>query len=75
MHLESGDDVVILEGALVKVTDADELTRFADAYDAKYEFRPDVTDPAGAYYRLKARVAFAWREKDFPTSATRWVFD
>jgi nitroimidazol reductase NimA-like FMN-containing flavoprotein (pyridoxamine 5'-phosphate oxidase superfamily) len=76
MHLESGDDVVILEGRLEEVTDTDELNRFADAYEAKYEFRPDVTDPQwGIYYKLKARLAFAWREKDFPTSATRWVFE
>jgi pyridoxine/pyridoxamine 5'-phosphate oxidase len=76
MHLESGDDVVILEGTVEQVTDADELNRFADAYEAKYRFRPDVNDPDwGAYYKLGTRVAFAWREKDFPTSATRWVFD
>lgn len=73
-HLESGDEVVILEGPVHEVTDAALLTRFADAYEAKYRFRPDPHDAANAVYALRPRVAFAWREQDFPTSATRWRF-
>lgn len=74
VHLESGDEVVILEGT-VEPLDAERLGRFPDAYDAKYGFRPDVTDPASGFYRLRARVVYAWRERDYPQSATRWVLD
>lgn len=73
-HLESGDEVVVLEGPVHEVTDAALLARFADAYAAKYRFRPEPHDVANAVYALRPRVAFAWREQDFPTSATRWRF-
>ena len=43
VHLESGDDVVVLEGKPREVTDASLLALFADAYDAKYAVRPDTS--------------------------------
>src|SRR3954447_26810544 len=49
VHLESGDDVVILEGTAERVTDPSLRGRFADAYDAKYQMRPDV-GPAALVY-------------------------
>ena len=73
VHLESGDDSVILEGVAEPLTDASLLERYADAYEAKYQFRPDTSKPEGTYM-LRPRVAFGWRERDFPTSATRWRF-
>jgi general stress protein 26 len=36
MHLDSGDEVVLLEGDVEEPDDAATLTRFADAYEAKY---------------------------------------
>src|SRR6266571_4819758 len=74
VHLESGDEAVILEGTADRVTDQAELTRFADAYDSKYHYRPDPTNPDQGVYRLNVRTAFAWTEKDFLTSSTRWAF-
>ena len=73
-HLESGDETVILEGEAEDVRDPAALGRFADAYAEKYDFRPDPTDPASAVYRLRPRVAQTWRERDYPQTATRWVF-
>jgi len=72
VHLESGDDVVILEGVMETLSGTSSLKRFVDAYDAKYKVRPDVSD--APVYRLRPTAAFAWREKDYPTSATRWAF-
>jgi len=74
VHLESGDEVVILEGRLVEVHDPTELLPYADAYKEKYEFRPDPDDPGSLTFRLHLRVAFAWLESDFPRTATRWLF-
>jgi PPOX class probable F420-dependent enzyme len=71
VHLESGDDVVILEGAVELSRDTDVLTRVADAYEEKYAHRPGTT----ALYVLRPRVAQTWTEKDFARNATRWVFD
>jgi PPOX class probable F420-dependent enzyme len=74
VHLESGDEVVILEGVADVVTDLDQLTRFADAYEVKYHFRPDITDQQNVTYGVHPQVAFGWLEKDFPGGATRWKF-
>ena len=74
IHLESGDDVVIVEGVADPVSDPSTLLRFSDAYEKKYAFRPDPSTPSTGVYRVRARVAFAWRENDYPQSATRWRF-
>jgi hypothetical protein len=80
VHLESGDDVVILEGTVeiipVGQADAAWLGRYADAYSAKYDIKMDFAamgaDMAAALYRLHARTAFAWLESAFPSTATRF---
>ena len=74
MHLECGDNVVLLEGGVEEVGDIVLLARFADAYEAKYRFRPRTGNPAQVVYRLRPRTALSWREGDFPKSATRWRF-
>jgi PPOX class probable F420-dependent enzyme len=75
VHLESGDDVVIVEGTIERVADAGTLARFADDYDTKYAIRLDLTDPNYAVYRLRPRAAYAWEERTFPQSMTRWRFN
>jgi PPOX class probable F420-dependent enzyme len=74
VHLESGDEVVILEGVAEELTDMDRLTQFAEVYDAKYHFRPDIRDRTNVTYAVRPQVAFGWLEKDFPGGATRWIF-
>jgi hypothetical protein len=72
VHLESGDEVVILEGEIETLDakgDKDLLAALDKAYKAKYQF-PMVG--MGNIYRLKPQRVFAWREADFPGSATRW---
>jgi hypothetical protein len=69
VHLESGDEVVIVEGEVERI----ELTRAIDAaYHRKYGMHLiGFPGPAGIF-RLRAEVVMAWREKDFSSSATRW---
>lgn len=74
VHLESGDDAVIIEGTIEQVTDRATLTAFADVYNTKYQFRPDPDDPNGLTVRVVPSVANTWLERDFPNSATRWEF-
>lgn len=78
VHLESGDDVVILEGYAERVTHATFFVPVNQAYGDKYNFRPlegvDGDMPEDPYYALKPRVAFAWLEQDFISSATRYRF-
>jgi general stress protein 26 len=74
IHLESGDDVVILEGRFEELKDRALLKQFEDDYEKKYEFRPD-TKGSDPIYVLRPRVVLTWLEKDFVNSATRWTFE
>ena len=77
VHLESGDEAVIIEGSVEEVSDIELLTRIADATAAKYPPHKPEPDPGPsvAMYRLRPRLVFAWTEKDFPDTATRWEFE
>lgn len=74
VHLESGDDVAILEGVvedIESVTDADLAGRIIAAWDAKYgRLHPEPA--ARGIFRLRPRAARAWTR--FPDDATRWRF-
>jgi PPOX class probable F420-dependent enzyme len=73
VHLESGEDVVILEGVAEVVTDPDPglVERLFSSSSAKYG--TGSRDVAGSYV-VRPRVAFAWTE-GAPSTFTRWVFD
>ena len=76
IHLDSGDDVVILEGSAVEVDLADQSTvqPLDVASRAKYKM-PLMVTPEVVLYRVRPRVVLAWTERDFPNNATRWQFD
>ena len=79
VHLESGDDVLILEGTvqvLVK-PDRDLTTQIASAYTAKYKEAgyapsPDQWD-AGGLSELTPRSIIAWTS--FADDPTKWVLE
>lgn len=76
VHLESGSDVVILEGnASPIVLDLAMAQRLADASNAKYGygFTAESFMQLGMYFVLRPRVVFAW--KQFPQDVTRWELD
>ena len=73
VHLESGDETVILEGDVEEA--AGDLERYADAYEAKYAYRPSTVDETNVTYVLRPRAAQTWTESGFPRDATRWVFE
>jgi PPOX class probable F420-dependent enzyme len=74
VHLESGDEVAILEGVAAR-PDSFALDRFVDAYEDKYGHRIEPGERAMGIYRLPPGTVLAWREADYPRSATRWVFE
>lgn len=75
VHLESGDDVVIIEGVARLVTDKAEIAAIDAEYLKKYQMK--LTDAPGEPFicAIEPRVIFAWHEKDYPRSATRWRFE
>ena len=74
-HLESGDEVVIIQGRAEPVTDPAALETMKPLYAAKYTFEPDMTDPSSLYLRVVPQVVLAWHEASFPKTATRFEFD
>ena len=79
VHLESGDEVVILEGVVEVVVERMVLGRLYQLYGAKYAIAlgPQTPDDPGDYpytLRLRPQRALAWLESDFPGTATRWRF-
>jgi hypothetical protein len=74
VHLESGDEAVIVEGVA-------ELAPLPDGARAKYRDKyvdPETGDPfdpgGGDAYRVRPVKVLAWLEHDFVASASRWVF-
>lgn len=75
VHLESGDEAVIMEGVADDAELADgRHTRVVEAYASKYDMTPaDLPGPDG-WYTLAPTKAFAWLERDYPATATRFRF-
>lgn len=76
VHLESGDDTVILEGTVQPMIDKSLWPQIAKAYGAKYVvYQPDPnTDPESDWFIFKPHTVLAWQEKSFPGTATKWRF-
>jgi general stress protein 26 len=74
VHLESGDETVILEGLAEHVLDAELERRVDEVYGAKYDFTPDSSGESDPWFVLRPRRAYAWLERDYPGTATQFDF-
>jgi hypothetical protein len=82
VHLESGSEVVIVEGAAQAVADVSLVELVIAAYNEKYHWDVDPHDMPGPLYAVRPRVAFGWLSDDsgadrgaaFHGTATRWRF-
>lgn len=76
VHLESGEEAVILECVAEeeRLTDPALRTRMNAISRKKYKM-PLMEAPESALYRARPKVVFAWREKDFGKSATKWLLE
>ena len=68
VHLESGDEVVILH-ARAEPVPAEMGDAVLEAYEAKYGIRMELGD---GWFLVRPHRALAWREADYPQSATRF---
>ena len=77
IHLESGDEVVIVEGEGLPVGQLDRAfidrlaAELARKYRPTYEPGPDTWDGGGLYV-VRPKLAFGWSK--FPDNVTRWRF-
>ncbi len=71
MHLESGSEVVIIEGITEKLTEETIHHELAKRLDTEYMRKYDM-EHGLPVWRLVPHKAFAWAE--YPTTVTRWTF-
>lgn len=71
VHLESGDEVVIIHCSIATVGDAATIDRILGGYRAKYSMPADFT--FAPVYTARPTKGFAWVEADFPNTATRYT--
>jgi hypothetical protein len=70
--------VVVLEGRAERVDDPEVERRLDDLFEPKYGWRHDLDKPetraAQSAYVVRPRLAYAWLERDFMKTATRFRF-
>lgn len=79
VHIEQGNDIVIVEGTAEEITGpgpsltAQLAEAFAAKYGPGYDYRPTADQwNEGGLYVVRPHVVFAWSK--FPQDATRWRF-
>ena len=80
INLESGDELVIIEGIATPIKAAD-LREWADSYNRKYQW--DMSESAEGVYEVRSQRVLAWicdsSGKDggvlFSNTATEWRFE
>ena len=80
VHLESGDDVLIVRGTAEATTDPVLLAPVLAAFAAKYAAPDDLQylpggPPAEIVYAVRPRAALAWALGDYDDSQQRWAAD
>jgi general stress protein 26 len=73
VHLESGDDVIVLEGIALELKSIVKLGQVAKLYSEKYK-GDQIFHDIESVFELQAKVIFSWLERDFHHSATRWTY-
>jgi len=78
VHLESAEQVAILEGKVERVRDRELLRRVSLLEEEKYGWQmgePDPDDPNDAFYRLRPRHVLAWDgDRRIGETITRFEF-
>ena len=77
-HLESGQEVVIIEGMATRLAPDDVPDAVLDDYASKYgdpAHRPDPTDPELPWFAVEPAKVLFWLDEDMRNTAVRWEFD
>jgi len=82
LHLESGSEVVIIEGIAEQTTDTSLVEQVVSLYNQKYHWDTDPYNLPGPFYAVRPQAAFGWisdesgfdRGSAFHGTATRWRF-
>jgi hypothetical protein len=82
VHLDSGNEVVIIEGVAQQVSDVSLLEQVVSLYNQKYHWDLDPKQLPGPFYAVRPQVAFGWHFEESEVTpestalgnATRWHF-
>ena len=82
IHLESGDEVVIIEGVAEAISDRAVIKEVVTLYNQKYHWNIDPNQLPGPFYAVRPQLAFGWLADPtgldggsaFHGTATRWRF-
>ncbi len=82
VHLESGSEVVIIEGVAEPVSERALVERVVNLYNEKYHWNMDPHNVPGPFYAVRPHIAFGWHfeeseinpESTALGNATRWRF-
>ncbi len=78
MHLESGEDVVIVRGVAEDLGTPGQVPAVVAALAAKYtrpedrQYLPDADPDFDVVYAIRPRSAMMWRLADYAASQRRW---
>jgi hypothetical protein len=73
VHLESGDEVVIVEG-VAGPAPASRFETYRSEYRRKYDFdHPALGAPGAAVFAVMPRRILTWSEREFPASGVAWT--
>ncbi len=75
VHLESGDEVVVVEGVTKEITDNDEIAALRPISKKKYGMWMPPDPRRHVVIAVQPQTAFAWSERDIQGTATRWSFE
>jgi nitroimidazol reductase NimA-like FMN-containing flavoprotein (pyridoxamine 5'-phosphate oxidase superfamily) len=75
VHLESGDDVVVVEGSAREITDPGAIEAFRPLSEKKYGMWMPLDPKKHVLVAVQPRTVFAWSESNLQATATRWSFE
>jgi Pyridoxamine 5'-phosphate oxidase len=78
VHLESGAQLVVVEGIAREVAEPGVVAAFLAAYNPKYAWSLTPADVRSGLFEVRPRKAFAWlgdQGEAFSGTATRWRFE
>jgi len=77
VHIEPGEEPVIMEGTAEEVKDPERRARFIETYDLKYDWHNWDLENSQAIYMVHPTTAFGILENtnDDTESLTRWTFE
>jgi nitroimidazol reductase NimA-like FMN-containing flavoprotein (pyridoxamine 5'-phosphate oxidase superfamily) len=75
VHVQDGNDTVILEGKARKEKRSEKLSRLKKDYTRKYQYTPDWSNERSQIvFRVEPRIAHAWKAPRMHRSLVKFIF-